>query len=55
MLIEKGADVNAVNEDKNSALILAADNGNVKSKITERELYKFSLSFFQDSKKLQSY
>lgn len=30
MLIEDGADVNALNNDKNSALILAADNGNVK-------------------------
>lgn len=34
MLIEKGANINAVNRDNNSALILAAKNSN-----TSRELY----------------
>lgn len=29
MLIKKGANVNSVNGDKNSALIFAADNGNI--------------------------
>lgn len=33
LLIEKGANVNAVTEDKNSALILAVLNGNILQNI----------------------
>lgn len=41
MLIEKGANVNAVNEDNNSALVLAIVEGNVSF----RALHKIYIRF----------
>lgn len=62
MLIEDGADINAVNNDKNSALIIAAKNGInffslfVKPNSPNTNYSTFCCSFFlQDLKKLSKF
>lgn len=43
MLIEKGADLNVVNEDNDSALIIAADNGKISNIFNYRKIIEFAV------------